>query len=71
MRKHIVEAVGRLTPVRNDQAQMARTGDEYIFSFEGDYASDQAHRAHIAEMASALALIEARARFGTQAGTKV
>ncbi|MGH3518705.1 MAG: TAXI family TRAP transporter solute-binding subunit [Haloechinothrix sp.] len=30
-------AVGRLTPVRSGQAHMARTGDEYIFSFEGDY----------------------------------
>lgn len=30
-------AVGRLTPVREGQADMARTGDEYIFAFEGDY----------------------------------
>lgn len=30
-------AVGRLTPLREGQAQLARTGDEYIFSFEGDF----------------------------------
>lgn len=30
-------AVGRLTPLREGQAQLARTGDEYIFGFEGDY----------------------------------
>jgi TRAP transporter TAXI family solute receptor len=30
-------AVGRLTPLREGQAQLARTGDEYIFAFEGDY----------------------------------
>ncbi|WP_110180356.1 TAXI family TRAP transporter solute-binding subunit [Nocardioides solisilvae] len=30
-------AVGRLTPLREEQAQLARTGDEYIFGFEGDY----------------------------------
>ncbi|GAB2740070.1 TAXI family TRAP transporter solute-binding subunit [Nocardioides pakistanensis] len=30
-------AVGRMTPLREGQAQLARTGDEYIFSFEGDY----------------------------------
>ncbi len=30
-------AVGRLTPLREEQATMARTGDEYIFGFEGDY----------------------------------
>jgi TRAP transporter TAXI family solute receptor len=30
-------AVGRMTPLREGQAQLARTGDEYIFAFEGDY----------------------------------
>ncbi len=30
-------AVGRLTPLREEQAQLARTGDEYIFGFEGNY----------------------------------
>ena len=30
-------AIGRMTPLREKQAQLARTGDEYIFSFEGDY----------------------------------
>lgn len=30
-------AVGRLTPVVQGQADMARTGDEYIFAYEGDY----------------------------------
>lgn len=30
-------AVGRMTPLREEQAQLARTGDEYIFAFEGDY----------------------------------
>ncbi len=35
-------AVGRLGPLRKQQALMARTGDEYIFSFEGDF--DFAHQ---------------------------
>lgn len=30
-------AIGRMTPLREGQAQMARTGDEYIFAFEGEY----------------------------------
>jgi TRAP transporter TAXI family solute receptor len=30
-------AVGRLTPLRQGQAQFARTGDEYIFSFEAEH----------------------------------
>lgn len=30
-------AVGRLTPLRQGQAQLARTGDEYIFSFEAEH----------------------------------
>lgn len=30
-------AVGRLTPLFEEQAQLARTGDDYIFSFEADY----------------------------------
>lgn len=30
-------AVGRLAPLEQGQAQIARTGDEYIFAFEGDY----------------------------------
>jgi uncharacterized protein len=30
-------AVGRMTPLVQGQADMARTGDEYIFSYEGDY----------------------------------
>lgn len=30
-------AVGRVTPVREGQADMARTGDEYTFAYEGDY----------------------------------
>lgn len=30
-------AIGRVTPVRQGSADMARTGDEYIFAFEGDY----------------------------------
>ncbi|WP_116047134.1 TAXI family TRAP transporter solute-binding subunit [Amycolatopsis palatopharyngis] len=30
-------AIGRLTPVRNGQAQMSRTGDDYIYAFEGDH----------------------------------
>lgn len=29
-------AIGRLAPLREGPAQFARTGDEYIFSFEGD-----------------------------------
>lgn len=28
--------VGRLSPLRNKQATMARTGDEYIFAFDGE-----------------------------------
>lgn len=30
-------AVGRLSPLRQGQAQIVRTGDDYIFAFEGDY----------------------------------
>ncbi|WP_184580254.1 TAXI family TRAP transporter solute-binding subunit [Lipingzhangella halophila] len=30
-------AVGRVTPVSEGQADMARTGDEYIYAFEGDH----------------------------------
>ena len=30
-------AIGRLTPLREGQADFARTGDEYVFSFEADY----------------------------------
>ncbi|MDO5697995.1 MAG: TAXI family TRAP transporter solute-binding subunit [Dermatophilus congolensis] len=30
-------AIGRMTPLRKGQATFARTGDEYIFAFEGDY----------------------------------
>ncbi|GAA4284347.1 TAXI family TRAP transporter solute-binding subunit [Brevibacterium daeguense] len=34
-------AVGRLSPLRNKQATMARTGDEYMFAFNGEH--DFAH----------------------------
>lgn len=30
-------AIGRMTPLLSGQALVSRTGDEYIFSFEGDY----------------------------------
>lgn len=30
-------AVGRLSPLRNKQAVMSRTGDEYIFAFHGEH----------------------------------
>lgn len=30
-------AIGRLAPLEQGQAQVSRTGDEYIFAFEGDY----------------------------------
>lgn len=30
-------AVGRITPLNEGQAQLTRTGDDYIFAFEGDY----------------------------------
>lgn len=30
-------AVGRMIPLKEGQAQFARTGDEYIFSFRGEY----------------------------------
>lgn len=30
-------AIGRLTPLREGQAQLSRTGDEYIFGFEGNH----------------------------------
>lgn len=35
-------AIGRMTPLRKGQATFARTGDEYIFAFEGehDFASE-------------------------------
>lgn len=30
-------AIGRMTPLKQGQAQFARTGDEYIFAFNGEY----------------------------------
>src|SRR5699024_11856665 len=30
-------AIGRLAPLSRGQAHFARTGDEYIFTFEGEY----------------------------------
>lgn len=30
-------AIGRMGPLKNEQADMSRTGDEYIYSFEADY----------------------------------
>lgn len=54
-------AIGRMTPLLNGQALVSRTGDEYIFSFEGDY--DFAQEEHGPQPTRVVFPVEARQGF--------